>query len=163
MNQLVTNTKTVKPAKRERATSTKGHYVSGPDLLAEFKRCKENNNTLSKEMAEYLMIIAERYSHHRWFVNFSYREDMVCSAVVNLCANWHKFDPEKSSAIFSYYTTSVYRSFLSYLDGEKTERNIRDELLIKAGANPSYNYQGRQGMTGKTSDDTAFFGSSGDD
>lgn len=150
-------TKTVKPAKKERAKTTKGHYVSNAQLLEEFYASKKAGKITDK-MAKYLMLVAERYSYHPWFAAYSFREDMVCTAVVNLCANWHKFNPEKSESPnpFSYYTTACYRSFLSYLDAERKERDIRDELLIEAGANPSFNYAGRQGESGMTSDDTAF-------
>ena len=153
----------IKPAKKERAKSTKGHYVTNAQLLEAFYEAKAANK-LTDRMAKYLMLVAERYSYHPWFAGYSFREDMVCTAVVNLCANWHKFNPEKQEIPnpFAYYTTACYRSFLSYLDSERKERDIRDELLIEAGANPSFNYQARHGGTAKTSDD-AFMGSSSDD
>lgn len=153
--------KKLKPIKKERAKTTKGHYVTNAQLLEEFYIAKAKGE-LTPLMAKYLMMIAEKYSYHPWFANYSFREDMVCTAVVNLCANWHKFNPEKSDNPFSYYTTASYRSFLSYLDAEKKERTIRDELLIEAGANPSFNYQSKTGTGGKTSDETAFM-SFGDD
>jgi hypothetical protein len=154
----------LKPVKKERAKSTKGHYVTNAQLLEEFHVSKAAGK-LTDKMAKYLMMVAEKYSYHPWFAGYSFREDMVCSAVVNLCANWHKFNPEKQENPnpFSYYTTACYRSFLSYLDAERKERDIRDELLIEAGANPSFNYQARGGSSGKTSDDTAFAGGSGEE
>lgn len=152
--------KKVKPAKKEKATSTKGHYATNAEVLAEFHVAKEAGY-LTNKMGKYLQLIAERYSYHPWFAGYSFREDMVATAVVNLTFNWHKFNPEKSTMIFSYYTTSVFRSFLSYLDGEKKQRDIRDELLIHSGANPSYSYSGSKGVT--TSDETAFMSGGGDD
>lgn len=152
--------KKVKPAKKEKATSTKGHYATNAEVLAEFHVAKEKG-VLTDKMARYLQLIAERYSYHPWFAGYSFREDMVATAVVNLTFNWHKFNPEKSTMIFSYYTTSVFRSFLSYLDAEKKQRDIRDELLIDSGANPSYSYSGKSGIT--TSDETAFMSFGGDD
>jgi hypothetical protein len=154
----------LKPIKKERAKSTKGHYVTNAQLLEEFHVSKAAGK-LTDKMAKYLMMVAEKYSCHPWFAGYSFREDMVCAAVVNLCANWHKFNPEKQENPnpFSYYTTACYRSFLSYLDAERKERDIRDELLIEAGANPSFNYQARGGSSGKTSDDTAFASTGGED
>lgn len=155
----------VKLVKKPRSTDTKKHYVTNAQLLEEFYVSKAAGK-LTNKMAKYLMMVAEKYSYHPWFAGYSFREDMVCTAVVNLCANWHKFNPEKQEipAPFSYYTTAVYRSFLSFLDAERKERDIRDELLVEAGANPSFNYSARQGgRTGKTSDDTAFASSSMED
>lgn len=151
----------IKPIKKERSKSTRGHYVTNSELLEEFHVSKAAGK-LTPKMAKYLMMVAEKYSYHPWFAGYSFREDMACAAVVNLCANWHKFNPEKQENPnpFSYYTTACYRSFLSYLDAERKERDIRDELLIDAGANPSFNYQARGGTSGKTSDDTAFSSSS---
>lgn len=159
-------TKQIKPAKKERAKTTKGQYVTNAQLLEEFYVSKKAGK-LTNKMAKYLMLVAERYSYHPWFAGYSFREDMVCTAVVNLCANWYKFNPDKSDTPnpFSYYTTACYRSFLSYLDAERKERDIRDELLIEAGANPSFSYGARHGTgVGLTSDDTAFgAGGGGDD
>lgn len=153
----------VKPAKRAKATDTKKFYVTNAQLLEGFHASKAAGK-LTNEMAKYLMMVAEKYSYHPWFAGYSFREDMVCTAVVNLCVNWHKFDPNKSESPnpFSYYTTSCYRSFLSYIDAERRERDIRDELLVEAGANPSFNYAAKHGTSGKTSDDTAFSSSSDD-
>lgn len=146
-------TKTV--YKKPKSTSTKGHYVTNAQLLEEIKSCKENGQKLSPTLAKYLNMIAERYSHSPSFGGYSFREDMVSFAVVNLVANWYKFDPTKSDNPFAFYTTAVYRSFLQYLSDEKKQRDIRDELLVDAGANPSFSFQDRS-KGGKTSDDTAF-------
>jgi len=155
--------KNVKPKKKERATSTKGHYVTNAQILEAFYDAKEKNE-LTKELARCLTLVAERYSYHPWFAGYSFREDLVATAVVVLCANWHKFDPTKydNPNPFSYYTTTCYRAFMSFLGEEKKEREIKDELLVDAGSNPSFGYQARSGISGKTSDD-AFMGSSADD
>ena len=141
--------------KKPRSTSTRGHYVTNAQLLPEIKACKENGGKLSSTLAKYLNMIAERYSYSPSFGGYSFREDMVSFAVVNLVANWYKFDPAKSDNPFAFYTTACYRSFLQYLADEKKQRNIRDELLIDAGANPSFSFQERT-KGGKTSDETAF-------
>lgn len=146
--------------KREKATSNKGHYVQKEELLQEVIECKKTG-ILSTKLSKFLWLIAERYSFSPSFCRFSFREDMVSFAVVNLVANWYKFDPERSDQPFSFYTTAVYRSFLQYLADEKKQRDIRDELLVEAGANPSFSFQERS-RGGSSSDDTAFNASAGD-
>lgn len=148
--------------KKPKSTSTKGHYVTNAQLLEEIQACKKNGGKLSGTLARYLQMIAERYSYSSSFGGYSFREDMVSFAVVNLCANWHKFDPAKSDNPFAFYTTAVYRSFLQYLADEKKQRDIRDELLVDAGANPSFSFQERA-KGGKTSDETAFRSSSSEE
>jgi DNA-directed RNA polymerase specialized sigma24 family protein len=142
--------------KKPKSTSTRGHYVTNAQLLEAIAADKANGQKLSSTLAKYLYMIAERYSYSPSFAGYSFREDMVSFAVVNLCANWYKFDPAKSDNPFAFYTTAAYRSFLQYLADEKKQRDIRDNLLIDAGANPSFSFQDRSRSSGKTSDDTAF-------
>lgn len=146
-------------SKKPRSTSTKSHYVTNAQLMEAIAEDKKTGQ-LSDKLAKMLYMIAERYSYSSSFAGYSFREDMVSFAVVNLCANWHKFDPAKSENPFSFFTTSTFRSFLQFLSDEKRQRNIRDELLIEAGANPSFSYQDRSKAT--TSDETAFKNSKDD-
>lgn len=131
-------TKPVK-LKREKSTSTKGHYVTNAVLLPAVIEAKALGKVTDK-LIRMIQMIAERYS---WKVNFNkytYREDMVNSAVMNLCNNALKFNLEKSSNPFSFYTTAIHNSFLQFIADEKKQRNIKDALLIDAGANPSFNF-----------------------
>ena len=125
--------------KREKSTSDKGHYIRNADLLPaviEAKQLGFVTNRLSKMFFK----IADRYSHKHTFVKYSFREDMVASAVANLCQNALKFNHEKYSNPFAYYTTAVHNSFLQFLNDEKRQREVRDRLLLDAGSNPSYNF-----------------------
>lgn len=126
--------------KREKSTSTKGHYVTNGVLLPAVLEAK-GINVVTDKLIRMIRMIAERYSRKHNFVNYSYREDMVSAAVMNLCNNALKFNPEKSSNPFSFYTTAIHNSFLQYISEEKKHRNIRDQLLLDAGSNPSFNYQ----------------------
>ena len=153
-SQEVIPKKAVK-VRKAKSTSTRGHYVTNAQLM-EAIAADKITGTLSNRLAKYLYMIAERYSFSPSFAGYSFREDMVATAVVNLCANWYKFNPEKSDNPFAFYTTAVYRSFLQYLADEKKHREIRDNLLIDAGANPSFGFTERARSAGKTSDETAF-------
>ena len=140
--------------KKAKSTTSRGHYVTNAQLLEAIAADQANGKKLSPKLAKYLYMIAERYSFSSSFGGYSFREDMVSFAVVNLCANWHKFDPEKSDNPFAFYTTAAYRSFLQYLADEKKQRDIRDQMLVEAGANPSFSYQDRAKTA--LSDETAF-------
>lgn len=125
--------------KREKSTSTVRHYVTNGVLLPAVLAAKEQNK-VTDELILMIQMIAERYSRKSNFVNYSFREDMVSSAVMNLCNNALKFNPEKSDNPFSFYTTAIHHSFLQYILDEKRHRQVRDQLLIDAGSNPSFNY-----------------------
>ena len=130
---------TRKIIKRAKSTSTVGYYVRNADLLPAIIEAKQEGKVTSK-LILMIQMIAERYSRKGNFVNYSFREDMVSSAVENLCKNALKFDEQKYSNPFAYYTTGIHNSFLQYMADEKKHRNIRDALLIDAGANPSFNF-----------------------
>ena len=133
-------TTTSKPrAKREKSTSTKGHYVTNAVLLPAVIEAKAENKVTDK-LIRMIWMIAERYSRKGNFIGYSFRADMVSAAVMNLCNNALKFNPEKGSNPFSFYTTAIHNSFLQYMADEKKHRNIRDALLIDAGSNPSFNF-----------------------
>jgi len=147
--------------KRAKSTSTEGHYVRNADLLPAVIEAKKLGKVTEK-LIKMIWMIAERYSHKGNFIGYSYREDMVASAVTNLCNNALKFDPEKSSNPFAYYTTGIYHSFLQYMAEEKNHRKIRDTLLVESGFNPSYGFEnaGKQAedSTINMSDDTVISG-----
>lgn len=136
---LIAKTPAKPKAKREKSTTTKGHYVTNGVLLPAVIEAKGLGKVTDK-LIRMIQMIAERYSRKSNFIGYSFREDMVSAAVMNLCNNALKFNPEKSSNPFSYYTTGIHNSFLQYMADEKKHRNIRDALLIDAGSNPSFNF-----------------------
>ena len=127
--------------------------VKNSDLLVEIQKSRESGE-VTKNLAVLLHRIAERYSYHPWFRDYSFREDMVAEATMNLCMNWHTFDETKMAVPnpFSYYTTAVRRSFLHVMAQEKSHSDVRNALLLEAGESASWNYENEL----KGSDDTAF-------
>lgn len=125
--------------RRPKSTTTKGHYVTNSVLLPEVIRAKQLGR-VTNELARMILMIAERFSCKSNFVGYSFREDMVSFAMVNLMANALKFNPEKSNNPFAFYTTAIRNSFLQYLADEKKHRDIRDSLIVEEGLNPSFNY-----------------------
>lgn len=98
-----------------------------------------------------LLLLVERYSRHPNFAKYTYLDEMKSDAILNLCANALKFKPDRSSNPFAFYTTAIHNSFLQYLNAEKKQRQIRDELRIVGGDAPSYTYSGDS--SGSSSDD----------
>lgn len=145
----------MKQVKREKSTSTRGHYVTNGQLLPAVIEAKELN-VVTDKLIGMIWMIAERYSRKANFVGYSFREDMVAAAVANLCNNALKFNPEKSVNPFSFYTTAIHNSFLQFLAEEKKQRTIRDELLIESGANPSYNFNSEEKHEVSDSDNSGY-------
>lgn len=128
-----------RPKNPDTASYTGKYYLTNATLLPEVIKCRKAGK-ISNELAKMLMLLTERYSKSSKFGGYTFREDMVSEALINLCQNALKFNPEKSSNPFAFYTTSIHHSFLQFLNNEKKHRNIRDKMLIELGENPSFNY-----------------------
>lgn len=119
---------------------TSKYYITNSVLLPEVLASKKEGK-MSEALAEMLMKLTRKYANRPCFMGYSYRDDMISEALTNLCQNALKFNPEKSSNPFAYYTTCINSSFLQYLNFEKKHRVIRDQLLIEVGENPSFGFQ----------------------
>ncbi len=126
-----TTTSAAVPAKKT------NHYIDKAEMLDEVVKSKAAG-AMTDKLARMILLLAEKYSHHHWFIGYSYREDMVADAVLNLVGSALKFNPEKSNNPFGYYTIAIQRSFMHYLHVEKKHRYIRDKMLLELGENPSF-------------------------
>jgi hypothetical protein len=134
------------------------YYLTNSDLFPAILEAKKVG-IMTDKLAKMLMLLTDRYSRRSNFGGYSFREDMVSAALINLCHNWHKFDPAKSSNPFAFYTTAIRNSFLQYMLDEKKQRFIRDSLLIEAGQDASHSFM----QSGSSSDDANFFASSSEE
>ncbi len=117
------------------------YYLTNADLLPEVIICK-GTGVISKRLAQMLLLLSDRYSRKFNFNGYTFREDMVSAAVLNLMQNALKFNPEASSNPFAYYTQAIHRSFLQYIEMESKHRHIRDQLLVDCGMEASHGYRG---------------------
>lgn len=143
----------MKPYRRPQSTDDTRHYVKKEDLLDAIREAKALG-TLTNRLGKLLLLITQRYSRSPSFVSYSYRDDMVATAMVHLAKIWWKYDESRGTSPVAFYTTTIYRSFLQYLATEKEQRNIRDELLVESGHAPSWNYSSSK--SGTSHDETAF-------
>ena len=65
---------------------------------------------------------------------------MEAYALYMVCRTWKSFNPEKSNNPFAFFTQCIKHSFYQFLNKEKRQRDIRDELLVYSGMNPSNTY-----------------------
>lgn len=129
-------------AKEEQKQATpkkKTTYLRNKDLLAEVIKCRETGE-MSDTLARMLQLLVAKYGKSAQFGSYTYNDDMQSWAMLNLCKIWMKFDPAKSDNPFAYYTQTIKNSFRQYLNREKIQRVVRDELLVDKGLNPSFTY-----------------------
>jgi len=77
--------------------------------------------------------IATHLSYKPNFVNYMFREDMICDGVENCLQYIHNFDPEKSTNPFAYFTQIVYFAFLRRIAKEKKQLEIKNKILEQSG------------------------------
>lgn len=77
--------------------------------------------------------IATHLSYKPNFVNYMFREDMICDGVENCLQYIHNFDPEKSTNPFAYFTQIVYFAFLRRIAKEKKQLEIKSKILEQSG------------------------------
>ena len=77
--------------------------------------------------------IATHLSYRPNFINYMYKDDMVCDGIENCIQYIDNFDPEKSKNPFAYFTQIVYYAFLRRIAKEKKQLEIKDKILEKSG------------------------------
>jgi len=105
------------------------HYVNNKEFTAavsEFNiACKlaEEKGKSKPQMTEYIgeciYKIATRLSTRPNFINYTYRDEMICDAIENCIQYIGNFNPEKSSNAFAYITQICYYAFLRRIQKEK--------------------------------------------
>lgn len=93
--------------------------------------------------------IANGLSHRPNFINYSFREEFVNDAIVNMfkALNGKKFDPAKGFNPFSYFTCIAFHTFCTRI---KKEKKHRDAIEAYQDENyPELMEEGRKNQTRK--------------
>lgn len=115
-------------------------YLNNKDLLAQVILSKTNGK-MTNELAKMLQLLTMRYGKKGNWNGYTYNDDMQSYAMLMIVKTWQGFDPAKSSNPFAWFTQCIKNSFIQFLNSEKRQRDIRDEILVDSGMNPSFNYQ----------------------
>ena len=133
------------------------HYVNNKELLealvvyrnkVEEHFYKKNGRKPTKEdrskhwegkppipnyLGECFLKIATHLSYKPNFVNYMFREDMICDGIENCVQYIHNFDPSKSTNPFAYFTQIIHYAFLRRIQKEKKQMEIRSKILERSG------------------------------
>ena len=121
------------------AKKTKHHYVDNKKLLAEMivfrsavieaKQKQLDRPIVSNYIGECIMKIAEHLSYRPNFINYTYKEDMICDGIENCLLYIDNFDPEKSKNPFAYFTQIIYYAFIRRIQKEKKQMYVKYKSL----------------------------------
>ena len=118
------------------------HYVSNKDFtaaVADYVSQIQINLSEGKEapqMSEYIgeciYKIATRLSTRPNFINYTYRDEMICDAIENCIQYIGNFKVEKSNNAFAYVTQICYYAFLRRIQKEKKQVYIKQKSTIES-------------------------------
>ena len=119
------------------------HYVNNKEFLAaiiDYKQQIVDAETSGKPkppipnyIGECFLKIATHLSYKPNFVNYMFKDDMVCDGVENCVQYINNFNPEKSQNPFSYFTQIIHYAFLRRIQREKKQMEIKNKILERSG------------------------------
>ena len=118
------------------------HYVNNKEFLAalevyiaQVNRAKLNDKEppqIPRYIGECFLKIANHLSYKPNFVNYMFKDDMICDGIENCVRYIHNFNPEKSKTPFAYFTQIIYYAFLRRISQEKKQLEIKNKILEKS-------------------------------
>ena len=141
--------------KRKRVVSE--HYVNNKEFLealivfkakcATAKEAGEPRPRISNYIGECFLKIATHLSYKPNFVNYMFREDMICDGIENCVQYIENFNPEKSKNPFAYFTQIIYYAFLRRIQKEKRQLEIENKILDKSGYEVAFHTDDKTGSS----------------
>ena len=136
------------------------HYVNNKEFLEAIVKYKndvadaaekgEPKPRITNYLGECFLKIATHLSYKPNFVNYMFREDMICDGIENCVQYIHNFNPEKSSNPFAYFTQIIHYAFLRRIQKEKKQLEIKTKIIEKSGYSEVFSDDGM--MAGSESD-----------
>lgn len=88
---------------------------------------------LTDYLGDCILKIANKLATKGNFVGYSYKDEMISDAIENCVRYFDKFNPEKSSNPFSYYTQIIYYAFLRRISKEKDQFLLKHKIIQSVG------------------------------
>ena len=128
------------------------HYVNNKEFLealivyrAEVAVAQEKGlptPRITNYLGECFLKIATHLSYKPNFVNYMFREDMICDGIENCVQYIKNFDPAKSSNPFAYFTQIIHYAFLRRIQKEKRQMDIRTKIIERSGFDEVFSSDG---------------------
>ena len=120
------------------------YYVNNKELLEAMTSYRERviyakehdkpKPRVSNYVGDCFLKIATHLSYKPNFVNYPFREDMICDGIENCLQYIDNFDPEKSKNPFAYFTQIIYYAFLRRIQKEEKQLEIKQKILDHSDA-----------------------------
>jgi len=105
-------------------------FLNNKELLKDLKEYFDGDK---KEIAEKIYkkvdMIIHRYSTHRKFFKYTYRDQMISEARIHCFKSIKKFNTELYDNPLAYFTMVAHNAFIQVINKEKREVNIKNDLI----------------------------------
>ena len=112
------------------------------EQIKEAEEAGDDRPAVTNYIGECFLKIATHLSYRPNFINYMYKDDMVCDGIENCIQYIDNFDPTKSRNPFAYFTQIVYYAFLRRIAKEKRQMDINDKTLEKSGYDQVFSVDG---------------------
>ena len=119
------------------------HYVNNKEFLAAIIDYKDEiiiaekrglpKPVIPRYIGECFLKIATHLSFKPNFVNYMFKDDMVCDGIENCVLYINNFNPDKSKNPFAYFTQIIHYAFLRRIQKEKRQLDIKQKIIEKSG------------------------------
>ena len=133
------------------------YYVNNKEFLAAItdyrqkvhaaKEAGDPRPRVTNYIGECFLKIATHLSYKPNFVNYMFREDMICDGIENCVQYIENFNPEKSKNPFAYFTQIIYYAFLRRIQKEKRQLEIKNKILDKSGYEVAFHTDDKTGSS----------------
>lgn len=127
------------------------HYVSNKEFhsaLIQYKKevdaAKANGDPkpiIPNYIGECFLKIATHLSYKPNFVNYIFKDDMICDGIENCVQYIHNFDVSRSNP-FAYFTQVIYFAFLRRIAKEKKQLEIKTKIIERSGFDEVFSVDG---------------------
>lgn len=105
------------------------HYVDNKrllELVKEYKARKavDPNARISEEAGSMIILLATRAAQHRYFRNYTFKDEMIEDGILKLVEAFGKFDTEKFSNPFGYFSQCLKWTYSQRKKLEKKQRDV---------------------------------------
>ena len=119
------------------------HYVNNKEFLyaivaykksiKDAEEAGEPKPRITNYLGECFLKIATHLSYKPNFVNYMFKDDMICDGIENCVQYINNFNPEKSTNPFAYFTQIIHYAFLRRIQKEKKQLDIKNKIIEKTG------------------------------
>lgn len=120
-------------------SKTNAHYIDNKQFFASIKEWKDEydsaikNDETPPRVTEYLgecfVKISNHLAYKSNFVNYTFRDEMILDGIENCLRYADRFNPEKSTNPFAYFTQITYYSFIRRIKKEAKQAETKLRYL----------------------------------